>query len=132
MDLAQYMQEHRYVSLLELIDQLPAASRYSEAFMNDEEIAEMMLDLEEETDETPQPVAPRMSEYNRTNQLISELIDQIKLLRVQGQALAGQKPKKESPTPRPESAMDRVRARRDEDFAVGIAIQFGFDESDLR
>ena len=133
MDVAQYLGEHRYVALLDLIDQLPAASRFNEAVVNDEEFAEYLLDLEEQGGAVPgESWAPRGAEFDLTNQLLSTVVDELKALRISGQALAGGKPKREDPMPRPRTAVERVRARRDEQAAINLAVMFGFDRNDFK
>ncbi|GAA0200767.1 hypothetical protein [Glutamicibacter creatinolyticus] len=125
------MEHHRYVDLLELIDQLPQACRFNEAVAQDEEAAEIILDMEEQSDEEKEPWAPRLSEFSLTNALLVSLINEIKSLRMSGQSLAGVKPKKEEPFPGPRTALEAARLRRDIEDAIQIACLFGFSPEDF-
>lgn len=133
MDLAKWVTDGRWTALLELIDQLPSASRYYEAISQDDETAEMLLQLTEDNEDpkNQEPWSPRVAEYNLTNTLLVALINEIKTLRLSGQAVAGAKPKKEKPFPAPRTAFERARARREEQEAKRIAFMFGFSEADF-
>lgn len=129
-DLAGWVADGRWCGLLELIDQLPSASRYHEAVSNDEEAAEAMLELYEDSGAGEQ-WSPRVAEFDLTNSLLVTMINELKMLRLSGQAAAGIKPKKEDPFPSPRTALDRVRERLELDSAKQIAFGFGFSEEDF-
>lgn len=126
MDLAAWVAEGRYVGLLELIDMLPSACRLKEAIAQDEEAAEYILSLPENEGEG-EPWSPPVAEFNLTNSLLTALINEVKMLRQSGQAVAGGKPKSEKPFPTPRTAVDRVRERHEAEWASDTLKLLGFD-----
>src|SRR5690625_5754606 len=60
-DLSRWWQQRRWKSLLELIDELPAASRFNEAILNDREFAKEAV--AQETADRPE-WAPKISEFD--------------------------------------------------------------------
>lgn len=128
MDLAEWYAGGRWEGLLELIDQLPAACRLNEAIAQDEEAAEALLSMPgSESGEW----SPRVAEFDLTNSLLVTVINELKMLRLSGQAVAGGNPKKEEPFPSPRTAMDKVRERLEMDSAKQIAYGFGFSPDDF-
>lgn len=127
MDLAQWVADGRWEALLELIDQLPSACRLNEAIAQDEEAAEFMLKAGDPTGTW----SPRVAEFDLTNSLLVSLINEVKMLRQSGIAVAGGKPKKETPFPSPRTAVDKVRERLAQDEAKHIAYGFGFGPEDF-
>lgn len=131
-DLAEWVVAGRWEALLELIDQLPAACRLNEAIAQDEEAAESLLELQEASGGAGRAEwSPRVSEFDLTNSLLVSLINEVKTLRLSGQAMAGAKPKKEDPFPTPRTALERVRARLEMEAAKELSFAFGFSEEDF-
>lgn len=134
MDLAAWVTAGRWVGVLELIDQLPAACRLNEAIAQDTEAAEALLDAQERAEKSGKRSAewsPRVAEFDLTNTLLVTLINEVKSLRLSGQSLAGAKPRKEEPFPTPKTAIDLVKANRELNAAKSLAMGFGFSEEDF-
>lgn len=125
MDLAEWVARGRYEGLLELIDMLPAASRLKEAIAQDDEAAEYLLSLPE-SEGDGEPWSPRVSEFDLHAQQMAALINEVKMLRQSGQAVAGGKPAKEKPYPVPRTAVDRARERAELDWFEDMQAKFGF------
>lgn len=93
--------------MLNLIEHLPRASYFREAYSLDEDIAEQMAGLEipERTE--------RLSEWTPEREAIAAAVDAINnLVYVTTVGIAG-KASRPSTFPRPEMAVQRVRDRRD-------------------
>lgn len=124
MDLAQWVADGRWEALLELIDQLPSASRFNEAVAQDEESAEYLLSLPES--EGGPNWSPRVAEFDLTNTLMVSLINEVKMLSQTVIASGGGKPKKIKPYPVPRTAIDRARERQDLNMFYDMQAKFGF------
>jgi hypothetical protein len=83
-----------------------------EALVNDEELAEQLLDRD---DDEPTPTV-RMSEYSPELERLTDLMDRLgELIAVVAAANGVKKPKLPRPAPRPATASQRLRKRRRED-----------------
>lgn len=127
MDLATEYRNRRWVALLDYIDQLPRANRLNEAMLNDPEVA---AELAERPDPT-EPWSPDVRDYNLTAIMMREMISELKVIQQTLVASGGAKPKPFTPFPAPVTELDRVKKRKEREFAVGIAELVGFTESDL-
>jgi hypothetical protein len=99
--LSDLVAARRYRLLLNVIDGLPSNSHYVAALAEDDDLAM----------NSPEPKArtPRLTEYSpETAAIVDRLGDVISAVI----AAAGGTPPKIPPYPRPETAADRVRARR--------------------
>lgn len=91
--------------MLNLIDSLPAHSRYIAAIGDDEEAAEHM-----DPDAKPRP--PRLTDWDPTVRALASIHDLLgELIRVQLAAGTGRKPPPMARYPRPVLASARVRER---------------------
>lgn len=131
MDLAAWYAAGRWVGLLDLIDALPMASRVREAAYNDPEDAALLAQLPE-----PEGVwYPPVSEFGLLEQLISDLIDEQKLTRMQLVRTLGGKPNNEKPTARPVTLAGQlrkeVREREEREWTVEFISLLGFSEDDI-
>lgn len=108
-DLSAWWQARRWSDLLDLVDQLPAASRTREAILNDDELAEQILD--HELTKPEQPFRPEVRSYDLTNLLLLRLSNQVA-------ALSGAGPEDQLESPR--TAVDDARDRRRHTEAVSI------------
>lgn len=106
MDLARWWQDRRWVGLLELIDQLPAASRFNEAILNDPEFARAAV--AHESGDGP-AWAPKISEFDLHATLLRDVVQTLQGVQVAVIASAGGKPPKVSPYPVPRTALDAAR-----------------------
>lgn len=104
MRLAVEWRARRFRFLLNLIDQLPAASRYGEAVAQDDDLAQALLYVE------PTPAPPPLAEWSP---LLAEMRVMSERLGIVAQILANGRYKPE-PLPRPQTARDRAKRRADQ------------------
>jgi hypothetical protein len=104
-----------------LLDRLPSmgGSRYVAARRADPDMAEAMLELEEEDDRRGRkrpPPGPPDAEYTREHELLTQILDTLGVLiavEASHPLPKGAKPKKPGPPmPRPQRGADIARARR--------------------
>ena len=131
MDLARWWADRRWRALLELIDQLPRASRFKEALYNDPETAEYLAALHEQNDDDVEPWSPRFAEYDLHAHLLREVINALLANRQAVIGAAGGKPGQVVPFPGPITEVDRAMARRVREWAQDFLAPFGFDPSDF-
>lgn len=137
MDLAAWWRTRRWVGLLDLIDQLPAASRLNEAIQNDPEQAEIIaLHIEQqkqkaEAADEQKPWSPRVAEYDLHANLLRDLIQATLGLRAAVIASAGGKPGQTPDYPTPVTEVDKATARLERAWARTVLSQFGFDPDDF-
>lgn len=105
-DLAVWWRGKRWVGLLELIDQLPSASRVNEAVLNDREFAEAVV--ARESGDRPE-WAPKVSEFDLHATLLRDVIQALQGVQAAVIAAAGGKPPKIKPYPAPRTALEEVR-----------------------
>ena len=126
MDLAQWVAGGRWEALLELIDQLPSACRLNEAIAQDDDAADEIVALTGGEGSEGPAWSPRVAEFDLPSSLLVSLINEVKMLRQSGQAVAGGKPKSEKPFPTPKTAIDRARERQDLNLFRDMQSKFGF------
>lgn len=125
MDLAAWWRARRWRALLELIEQLPTASRFRGAVLNDPEQARMIALAREygtDDDDTPEPWSPPVAEYDLTAQLLREILHTVT-------AAAGAKSPAYFPAPRTE--VDRQQEGLSLAQAVSIGTRYGFTAEDF-
>lgn len=127
MDLAEWVAARRYSGLLELIDQLPSASRYSEAVVNHPEYAKQLA----EAPEPSEAWTPRQAEFGLTEHLLTNISDQLQVLTVVTLKAAGGKPGDPKPMPRPKSAIEEAKKQAEMEWAKEFIQQFGFSPDDI-
>lgn len=118
--LAELIIQRRLVELADLLSQLPQASRFWAAMMDDEEYAEMVAEASlytDEDEEDPQTWAPSFRDYSATYALLTQIHDSIGANTYTVAATNGGKPKKPKPFPQPRTAIDRAQ----QDAQVGVA-----------
>lgn len=134
-DLDEELAARRYGWLLDRILDLPDPySRFREAMSQDEEMAEMLLDLEEQRQEDEgASVALRYSQVGLKESLLISIDTSLKAMRAEAPLLHGakSKPKYPEPWPMPVTAVERLRAKRDKEAADALARRFGVPEEDL-
>lgn len=94
-------------ALLDYIDYLPSDSAYFAEVAEDEEYAELLLQME---DEPPSP--PRMTEYGPEVRALAAVYDKISYLVAVQIARGGKPPPRMDPYPRPVTALERKRRGR--------------------
>lgn len=125
----------RYGWLLDRVLDLPDPySRFREAMSQDDEMAEMLLDLEEMRDDDDSASGTlRYSQLGLRESLLISIDQNIKALRAEAPVIQSGKGKPkypESPWKPPVSAVERLRKRRDEEAVAEINRRFGFSEDD--
>lgn len=127
MDLAEWYAAGRWEALLDLIDQLPTASRLNEAIVNDPDRARELALQPLSTD----PWSPRVSEFNLMATMLRHVIGELAGIQAAVIASAGGTPHQHKPFPSPITEVDRARAKLDREFAEGILRLVGFTPDDL-
>lgn len=124
--LAVLIAERRLVELAELLGQLPQASRFWAALMDDEEYAEQIAEASQYADgDEPPSWAPAYRDYTALYQLVTQVHDAIGQVSYTVAAVQGAKPKKPKPFPRPVTAIERARSKADREMANGLLAKFG-------
>lgn len=91
-----------------LVDHLPVDSAFAEASAQDDELAELLAAERDDEDEDAPARAPRITEFGPTNQLLTAVYDRLGEVIAAIVASAGGKPPPVRPSPRPETAADRL------------------------
>lgn len=125
-DLGDWLRSERWSALVDLIDQLPSACRLNEAIAQDDEAADELVAIMDESEGEGPDWSPRVAEFDLTNTMLAELIDQVKLLGQTIIAANGGNAKKIRPFPKPKTAIDRARARQDLNLFYDMQSKFGF------
>lgn len=108
MDLGTEWRARRWRKLLNMIDGLPRDSAYVEALTSDEQWAAAVLD-------NPVPQGKpkrRMADWSPELEMLTNLYDRMGEQIAVTVAVAGGKPKKVTPAPRPTTALERERRQR--------------------
>lgn len=127
MDLDGWYAAGRWVGLVELIDMLPAASRFNEAIANDPEMARELARLPKPEGEW----SPRVSEFGLQEQMFQMMISQLIQIKQSILASAGEKPTPEKSFPSPVTEIDRAMKAMEREWAEDFVSQFGFDATDI-
>lgn len=129
-----WFREKRWVGLLDLIDGLPAASRFNEAVSNDPEAARLLAQMRIDSEESGQakPWTPRVSEYRLEHVQLGAVLSELKRM---NQALTVQitqkKPEAAVPFPSPVTAIDLAEKAIERERTVELAALFGFGAEDI-
>lgn len=94
-----------------LLDHLPSWSAFSEARLSDVEFAEQVERLALET--KGPPPGPALSEFTPQVAMLADIMDRLGDVVVATISAQGGKPPEIPRTPRPRTAVDRLRAQRD-------------------
>lgn len=105
-DLAVMWRARRWVALAELIAQLPAASRFSEAVHQDPEQVELMA---ARSDGDVGEWRPRLSEWRLEHVMLQRLIAAVEIGNSQFSVVNGGKPGKVRIFPGPETGVEKAR-----------------------
>lgn len=102
----------KFRRLLSLVDQLPPATRFSNAVANDEEHVERLLASGVQPSQAP--TGPSLAEWTPVVALLTDISDQLQGLTVATLAAggAGANAGKVKPRPRPTTAFDTVKHRQ--------------------
>jgi hypothetical protein len=124
-DLAEWYAAGRWVGLLDLIDQLPTASRLNGARLNDPEEALRIAQLPKSTEEW----APLVSEYDATFKILARMADTLSAISQQIVGASGGKPSTPKQVPTPRTEVERLSAELEREAGLALAARFGIDES---
>lgn len=116
-DVVDLWEQGRYAFTLNLIDHLPRASAYRQALAEDDEWAEQ---LPYEALVPRGDVRPLWSEWTPEVEMLAAAVDRLGENIAAQVAAAGGKPGHVKPWPRPESAAERVRRRREQEMAERV------------
>lgn len=134
-DLDEELANGRYGWLLDRILDLPDPyARFREAMSEDEEFAELLLELEDmRAEDEPNSARLRYSQVGLKESLLISMDMTLKSMRVEAPHLQGAKgkPKYPDPWPMPVSAVERLRKRREKEAADRVAMMFGVKQEDL-
>lgn len=105
-DLTVLARARRWHVIYQLIDELPEKSRTVAAIFNDDDLWNGR--------DIPKPTAvtPPLTEWGMAEGLLASLVDAVNQLIEVTVKIAGGKPARVKPVPRPETAVDRARAER--------------------
>ncbi len=114
LDLTAEWQSRRWRRLLNLLDGLRRTSHVHEVMVQDEDLAELVLEQERRSkaDTAPKRSRRRMTEFSVEAELLSYAVDRLGELIVASAVGKGGRRRKVEPMPRPETALHRVRQRR--------------------
>lgn len=134
-DLDEELAEHRYGWLLDRVLDLPDPySRFREAMSQDDEMAEMLLELEEQrTEDEGGSASLRYSQVGLKESLLISIDMSLKAMRAEAPHLHGAKgkPKYPKPWPMPVTAIDRRRKELAKQAARDIYELFGYGPEDF-
>ena len=135
-DLDVELAQHRYGWLLDRILDLPDPySRFREAMSEDEEMAGMLLELEDSRhpDEEGEGPTLRYSQVGLREHLLMSIDMGIKAMRAEAPFVNGAKgkPTYPEPWPLPVTALERIRKTQEKDQADALASAFGVSPEDL-
>lgn len=129
-DLAVWWKQRRWRALLELIEQLPHASRLWEARLNDDEEAERILDqMEKDEEKSSARNVVAIREHDRTSVQLEDLKEQIANLTNTVRGIAGGKPIRHR-RDHTQTLIESKTWERDVESAAPILEQAGFDPSE--
>lgn len=118
MDLAEWWQRRRWKALLELIDELPAASRLNEAIQNDPEQAKIIATIPLGDGED---WAPKVRDYDLTAMLLREIREMLaSLYQLEHAKGSGKRPPAIKPLPVPFTEVDRQRLLETREWADSL------------
>jgi len=106
-DLAEWFGARRWKALLELIEQLPEASRFREAILNDREVVAELVAANADGDGGGW--APRVSEFDLHATFLRDLVHSVHQLIAVTIAAGGGKPPRVKPPPVPRTVLEEAR-----------------------
>lgn len=132
MDLAAWWKQRRWRALLQLIEQMPHASRLWEARLNDPREAGLILDQIEEQEESgdSSPNAVAVREHDRTSVQLEDLKEAISALTNTVRGIVGARPIKHR-RHKTETLIEQLTWERDVDSASPILEAAGFDPEEV-
>lgn len=119
-DLARWWRDRRWRGLLELIDQLPQASRFMEAVANDPEQAEAIAKARSESTGEGEKWSPRLAEWDLHAHLQRDIIQALMGVQAAVIAASGNKPPQQESYPSPVTEIDRAVERANRAWAQSI------------
>lgn len=135
MSLAEIVTQGRFTELADLLSQLPQASRFWAAMMEDPDYTEMVLDAhlsqdDEAEDEEVPKWAPAYRDYSALYQLLAQVYDAVNVVNYTVAAVQGGKPRKPKPLPSPKTGIDRAKEQAARQQASSLYAAFGRETPD--
>ena len=128
MSLSEVISEKRFTELSDLLTQLPQASRFWSAMVNDPDYASMVLEDylsgDEDDEETPK-WSPEYRDYSAQYQILAQIYNMLGVINHTTAAAAGGKPRKPQPLPGPKTGIDRAKAKIAREQANNLYAAFG-------
>ena len=124
-DLTEWWRARRWRALLEMITQLPRASRTRRAMMDDPETAAMILDSEDDeetTEDEPKSEkwAPPLDQYGLTEELLVVIANQLMVQRYEIARMMTGKGSEPNLIGTPRTLVDELRERRAETATLAL------------
>lgn len=107
-DLAELLAARRFRHVLDLVDELPRTSRLAALQQTDIGLVEALPDSALEASQAPELDPRALSEWTLTNELLAAVFDTLQQLT----AITARAKKSPKPMPRPRTALQVERARR--------------------
>lgn len=120
MDLARWWRARRWRALLELIDQLPMASRYAEAIANDPQQARLVVEAQEKQGRSGESWKPRYAEFDVHARMLRDVIQAVMGVQAAVIAAAGNRPPPMESYPAPVTEIERAVQRATEEWADSL------------
>ena len=132
MDLSEWIESGRWRATLELVEQLPWASRFRAAMLNDPDYADMIAEAQLRQESEGSDDGPSVAEFGSVEQRLTTLIDLMKVQVQWSQRQAGvTSPSKMKPEPRPKTLVSELIERKEQEVGLSVAEQFGFSREDF-
>lgn len=133
MDLSEWLEDGRWSATLELIEQLPWASRFREALLNDHDFADAIAEQQvRQQDDDQSDDGPRVSEFGPVEQRLTTLIELSKAQLAWLQKSAGvKKPKPLKPERPVTTLVSELVKQKEQQAGFEIAQLFGFERQDF-
>lgn len=128
MDLSEWLENGRVRALLDVIDQLPSASRLYEAMVNDPAEAATLAKARLNAGDSEE-WSPRVSEFDLTAHMLRELIHETRMMRAVLIQANGGKPGELKPFPAPRTEIDAAVERLEREWTEDFLGKLGFDKS---
>lgn len=121
--LAEIVYERRWVELVDLLSQLPQASRFWAAVVDDDEYAEQVAEAylyRDDDEDEPPSWAPPFRDYTAMYQLTTQIYDAVSNLTYTTAKVNGAKAKKPKPFPTPRTAIDEAKSKAQRQAGNGL------------
>ena len=109
MDLAELVAEDRFLTIADLLAGLPGTSRTKIAMQDDPDYAMAIAEASLEQEQSSEKWTPDLADWTYTNDLLTQVLDQLGVMTYYIGAQAGAKPSKPRNNPRPRTGVDKAK-----------------------